>query len=246
MIRRPPRSTRTDTLFPYTTLFRSNNTMQTRSNIKEAVAGYRKTVEFVVTTAFAYTTNAKYADLVLPVTTPWERVGYFSDKYARECLFVTANVIPPLYESQSDQWIAKEIGRRIGLDVDQIFPISEKQQFFNELAGATVIDTDGKTPVPLVTITEENIVTWGVSGKPQQGRIALEKFLAEGKYQVQRHDGDNYGFIAFEDFVRDPEAHPRKTESGKFEIYCRQLNARSKAYGWSEVDRKSTRLNSRH
>src|SRR3546814_5977922 len=63
-----------------------NNTMQTRSNIKEAVAGYRKTVEFVVTPAFAYTTNAKYADLVLPVTTPWERVGYFSDKYARECL----------------------------------------------------------------------------------------------------------------------------------------------------------------
>src|SRR3546814_16448109 len=30
-----------------------NNTMQTRSNIKEAVAGYRKTVEFVVTPAFA-------------------------------------------------------------------------------------------------------------------------------------------------------------------------------------------------
>src|SRR3546814_9047823 len=29
MIRRPPRSTRTDTLFPYTTLFRSPNTDQT-------------------------------------------------------------------------------------------------------------------------------------------------------------------------------------------------------------------------
>src|SRR3546814_10376450 len=28
MIRRPPRSTRTDTLFPYTTLFRSNNGAQ--------------------------------------------------------------------------------------------------------------------------------------------------------------------------------------------------------------------------
>src|SRR3546814_17463121 len=27
MIRRPPRSTRTDTLFPYTTLFRSNGSM---------------------------------------------------------------------------------------------------------------------------------------------------------------------------------------------------------------------------
>src|SRR3546814_14213454 len=29
MIRRPPRSTRTDTLFPYTTLFRSNSPNQT-------------------------------------------------------------------------------------------------------------------------------------------------------------------------------------------------------------------------
>src|SRR3546814_14836490 len=32
MIRRPPRSTRTDTLFPYTTLFRSNLSPSTPSN----------------------------------------------------------------------------------------------------------------------------------------------------------------------------------------------------------------------
>src|SRR3546814_14947382 len=31
MIRRPPRSTRTDTLFPYTTLFRSNQILQSQS-----------------------------------------------------------------------------------------------------------------------------------------------------------------------------------------------------------------------
>src|SRR3546814_14467389 len=33
MIRRPPRSTRTDTLFPYTTLFRSTRTVIARSLI---------------------------------------------------------------------------------------------------------------------------------------------------------------------------------------------------------------------
>src|SRR3546814_1335954 len=33
MIRRPPRSTRTDTLFPYTTLFRSLSTLILESNI---------------------------------------------------------------------------------------------------------------------------------------------------------------------------------------------------------------------
>src|SRR3546814_1983921 len=32
MIRRPPRSTRTDTLFPYTTLFRSLNSLRSRVN----------------------------------------------------------------------------------------------------------------------------------------------------------------------------------------------------------------------
>src|SRR3546814_16676068 len=37
MIRRPPRSTRTDTLFPYTTLFRSNPPGSWLGNIRDAV-----------------------------------------------------------------------------------------------------------------------------------------------------------------------------------------------------------------
>src|SRR3546814_15738555 len=38
MIRRPPRSTRTDTLFPYTTLFRSSPVWPTRQADQHAVA----------------------------------------------------------------------------------------------------------------------------------------------------------------------------------------------------------------
>src|SRR3546814_17111129 len=37
MIRRPPRSTRTDTLFPYTTLFRSNQKIEGGPDIMRAV-----------------------------------------------------------------------------------------------------------------------------------------------------------------------------------------------------------------
>src|SRR3546814_16647035 len=38
MIRRPPRSTRTDTLFPYTTLFRSKGfVLKTQLDIKQAI-----------------------------------------------------------------------------------------------------------------------------------------------------------------------------------------------------------------
>src|SRR3546814_8378449 len=42
MMRRPPRSTRTDTLFPYTTLFRSHNTLDgvgRRNRIRVGAAG---------------------------------------------------------------------------------------------------------------------------------------------------------------------------------------------------------------
>src|SRR3546814_4779546 len=40
MIRRPPRSTRTDTLFPYTTLFRSENeTLRSRVGADEELTG---------------------------------------------------------------------------------------------------------------------------------------------------------------------------------------------------------------
>src|SRR3546814_12639877 len=42
MIRRPPRSTRTDTLFPYTTLFRSDQALQDRCGEAESAACLRR------------------------------------------------------------------------------------------------------------------------------------------------------------------------------------------------------------
>src|SRR3546814_4359382 len=45
MIRRPPRSTRTDTLFPYTTLFRSINVDENRT-IAAQFRGFRRPPRF--------------------------------------------------------------------------------------------------------------------------------------------------------------------------------------------------------
>src|SRR3546814_1203457 len=42
MIRRPPRSTRTDTLFPYTTLFRSVDPLDTRRSLARAFHARRR------------------------------------------------------------------------------------------------------------------------------------------------------------------------------------------------------------
>ncbi|MCL2895673.1 molybdopterin-dependent oxidoreductase [Brenneria tiliae] len=212
-----------------------NATMQTRANIHQGIAALREKVEFIVSPAYVLHTSAKYADVVLPVTTEWEREGTILNPSNRDVLIVATNIVPPLYEAKSDQWIAREIGKRLGIDVDKIFPISEKQQFFNMLQGATVIAEDGKTPVQLLTITAQDIAAWGVEGRAQQGRISLGDFLEKGCYQVARRDRDNYGYIAYEEFVGDPAAHPRETDSGKFEIYCPKLTRVSQEYGWSDI-----------
>src|SRR3546814_7179117 len=59
MIRRPPRSTRTDTLFPYTTLFRSRHSKPRRVHCRcrqgGKVKGHTMTLRFIVTLTLALT-----------------------------------------------------------------------------------------------------------------------------------------------------------------------------------------------
>ncbi|EPU4434343.1 molybdopterin-dependent oxidoreductase [Morganella morganii] len=212
-----------------------NATLQTRANIMQGIEAYRSGVEFIATAAYVPHTCAKYSDVILPVTTEWEREGTILNPSNREVIIAAVNVTPPLYEAKSDQWIAKELGKRLGVNVDEIFPISEKQQFFNKLNGATIITEDGVTKAPLFTITQADIDEWQVTGTPQEGRITLNEFLTKGKYQVERTADDNYGYIAYEDFIRDPAANPRPTPSGKFEIYCETLTEKAKECGWTEL-----------
>ncbi|NBJ70004.1 MULTISPECIES: molybdopterin-dependent oxidoreductase [Clostridia] len=209
-----------------------NATLQTRSTILQGIQAHRK-VEFVVTHAYTLTTNAKYSDVVLPVTTEWEREGGLLVGN-REILIAHTNIVEPMYEAKSDVWIAKELMKKLGKDPKKLYPFSEKQAFFNELASSTVIKENGKDYEPLVGITARDIKEWGVEGKPQKGRISLQEFLEKGVYQVKRKPGDNFGYIAYQDFVEKPDKHPLETPSGKFEIYCNTIAEESKG-GWTEV-----------
>lgn len=89
---------------------------------------------------------------------------------------------------------------------------------------------------PLVTITDQDIKDWGVDGKPQTGRISLNDFYKAGFYQVERYEGDPYGYIAHEAYRKDPENNPQPTASGKFEIFSQTLVDKIKSYGWTTVD----------
>lgn len=208
--------------------------LQTRPASMRGIEAFRK-VDFVVSHDMFLTTNARYSDIVLPVTSQWETWNN-TCLGSREARYFPRQICEPLFECKSDVDIAKALMERLGADPSELFPLTDKQGYFSKLVGAAVVDEQGKK-VPLVTITEKDIAAFEYPGEPQQGLVDFEEIYDKGKYQVERSaDGPKaYRYIAYEDFVKDPEGHPLKSKSGKFEIYCQWKADMLNALGFSTL-----------
>lgn len=201
-------------------------------DIVKGIKAHRK-LEFVVSTDIVFSTKSRYSDIVLPVITPWEKdLGGWQTGNPEMALWGN-QLTEPLFEAKDAQWVEMELAKRLGLNPEEIYPISRKQQNFNALAGATVIKDDASGYEPLVTITADDIAALGVEGEPQTGRITLKELQEKGVYQVERKPGDNYGYIFDKAFITDPVANPLKTPSGKYEIYSEGLADTIKAYSYT-------------
>jgi anaerobic dimethyl sulfoxide reductase subunit A len=214
------------------------NSLNQSAGVNKGIEAFRK-VEFVVTNDIVLSTFSKYADIVLPATTLWERYGSVIGAN-REIGFIwSSQITEPLYEAKDDIWVAAEIGRRLGLDPTEIDPVPLKQQVFNQIAGARVMKDEVPNSrseyEPLVTITAQDIAELGVEGEPQQGRITWKELKEKGFYQVPRSPGDNYEYIALKEFREDPEANPLPNESGKIEIHSQRLADIIESRGWSTI-----------
>ncbi|MDE8702477.1 molybdopterin-dependent oxidoreductase [Adlercreutzia equolifaciens] len=208
------------------------NTLQTAVGTTDAMEALQK-LDLVTDLAYSFDSSARYADIVLPCATEWERVGGFAGhQRSRETVVVYSQVTEPLWEAKTEFEIGRMLAARLGMNPDELWPISEKQAFFNQIAGCTYVDTTGASQ-PLVTITDEDIASWGVEGAAQKGDIALADFLEAGCYTIKREEGDAYSYIGYEDFVADPEANPLPSASGKFEIYCQYKADTLNAMGYS-------------
>ncbi len=213
----------------------NNNRLQSTVGQAKGIEAHRK-VEFVVAHNYVLAPSAAYADIVLPATTWWERVGGFSWAYAfSEMVLNYQQVTEPLFEAKDDSWIAVEIGKRLGLDPKKIYPVPLNQQIYNQLAGAEVIKENGKDYETMFTITAQDIAELGAEGQPQTGRIPFKEFKEKGVYQIERHPGDNLGFIAYKAFRDDPENNPLTSASGKLEIHCQALADLSNSHGWTKL-----------
>ena len=220
--------------------FGKTSRLQTNPGIMQGIKALR-TMDFVFAVQLFYTPQAQYSDIVLPAITPWERAGTLGHHNAwftggRESLFVWRQVCEPLYEAKSDQEIGELIAAAMGLPVEEIYPISEKQQFMNQLLGATLLEPNGEV-VPLVSITQAELDEWGCTNEPQEGKVAFQQIMAEGCYQVERSEGDAYTYIAYKDFVDDPEANPLPSNSGKFEIYCQWKADTLASFGYPNCEK---------
>lgn len=202
-------------------------------NTMDAIKAHRK-VEFVVTQNMFMNADAIYADLVLPVTSRWERDGNVCIGY-REQLLWHSKIMEPYFECKDDLWIGVELAKRLGVDPQLVEPWPWKQEIFNQVADARVMNDDGKTYDPLVTITQGDLERLQVEGEPQQGRISVSEFQETGIYHFPREPGDNHGYVYLQDFRNDPEAHPVKSASGKLEIHCQALADNANRFGWSRV-----------
>ena len=210
-----------------------NAKLQTIEGQTKGIEAHRK-VDLVVTHSLFMTTNANYSDIVLPIESYWEKEGGFLQGN-REALIYHSKVIDRMYECLSDEEIATEIGKRLGLDPQEVYPIDVKQRLFNQFVDAYVVNEAGEKG-KLVTITADDIAEWGCEGEPQEGAIAMKELIETGIYQIPRSEGDGYGSIAYEKFVADPVANPLETASGKQEIYSKTLRDSINAIGYSKIE----------
>lgn len=219
----------------------ANEGFSTNMDINKAIEVFRG-LDLVVCHTWQFRPTAQYADIVVPCTTRWENAEYeagmTSTQINRDFMLIPQTVCEPLYEAKSDRQFVSLLAEKCGLDPNQFYTRSDAQRRFDTVLTSTIRTEDGTDVQPLVTVTQEKIDELGLEGAPQQGVIDYDEFIKTGSYQVPRTEDDNWTWIAYSDFIADPEANPLPSRSGKFEIYCQQRADKLNLMGVSDFEFK--------
>ncbi|MDO4289788.1 MAG: molybdopterin-dependent oxidoreductase [Eggerthellaceae bacterium] len=221
-----------------------HNPLQATEDINRGIKVFKK-MDMVVNIDYRFTLTSQYADILLPCFTAWEGnldplVGELDVSANgimrlsramcnRDLALFPRPAIQPMFDTKNEDWIYGEIAKRLGFEYSDIYSMTPLQAYFNMWAGAEVTSEDGKTTRPLITFTQDDFDRFGVQGTPQEGLVDFREIWDKGHYQVPRREDDNLGFIGYSDFIADPEANPRKSASGKLEIYCQ---SKADAINW--------------
>lgn len=196
-------------------------------------------LEFVLSADLFMSTDAMYADIVLPACSTWEFGNEQLLGCNREALIFGTKVMDPLYEARPEWDWHLDLLKRLGCNPEDYSPMSYEASQKTRLANTTVV-LEGENPTMetefLAEVTQEDIDEFGLACEPHEGRIPFKELEKTGTYQVPRSEGDDYAFVPFAAYIADPEANPLPTASGKMEIFCQSLHDSIAVYNTTPLD----------
>jgi trimethylamine-N-oxide reductase (cytochrome c) len=163
------------------------------------VKAWEKLETFVVQD-FQWTPTARFADIVLPATTSYERNDIESvGDYAGSAIIAMKKAIDPVYESKTDYDIFLGLAERLG----------KGKEF-----------TEGKSEMDWIKSFYEAALTQAKAKK-----IAMPDFDAfwNGSGVIEFPVTKGKSFVRYAKFREDPLLNPLGTPSGKIEIYSKNI-----------------------
>lgn len=173
------------------------NPFHHHQDLNRLVEAFRKPDTIVVNESW-WTATARHADIVLPATTTLERNDIGAARRDR-FLMAMKQAVPPVGDARSDFEIFTGLAQRMGVAEGFTEGRSEEQwlrYLYEEARGETA-----RRGIQLPD---------------------FERFWEEGLAEIPPPDEP---FTLFEDFRRDPVAHPLATPSGRIEIFSATVNA---------------------
>ncbi|MFZ7305003.1 trimethylamine-N-oxide reductase TorA [Avibacterium avium] len=160
------------------------------------VKAFHKPDTFIVNEV-NWTPTARMADIVLPVTTSYERNDLtMSGDYSMMNIYPMKQVVPPQFEAKSDYDIFTELAKRAG--VEEQFTENKSEMDWLKGFYQTAFDAARKNRVLM----------------PK-----FEKFWEENKPITFKANEKAKKWVRYEEFRNDPLLNPLGTPSGKIEIY---------------------------
>lgn len=210
------------------------NSLNSLPNANAAIKVFRS-VDFVWGANPYFDASRQYCDIVLPVTTWWE-TGNLAWTNNSDTIYWADQIMEPLYESKTENYIAEELARRLGVDPTKVNTMTDAERTYYSLAGcAYMTDQATSSYAPLLTITQDDIDELGVEGTPQEGLMTVAEFKEKGLFKIPRKQDDALTHVPYAMYYKDPEANPIATTTGKFEIYCPTLSGYINSIGYSMI-----------
>lgn len=175
------------------------NPFSHHQDVNRIIKAWQK-LETVVVHDFQWTPTARFADIVLPATTSYERndIEQVGD-YASQGIVAMKKIVDPVFEARSDFDIFADISTRLG----------KGREF-----------TEGKSEMDWIKEFYDSAITQAKAKKVDI--LDFDTFWKEGYTGFPVSEASR-NYVRYADYRNDPLLEPLGTPSGKIEIYSKNI-----------------------